>query len=197
MITDKDIGEIFRNEDDEHDTLEEVLKQLDKQDDYEYSNDTGEIHKIFNKSIENRDTLMEIIADTSDEVVEWFMDFINEKNTECKKDSETRLCFVGVYCRIGKDLDENGKNDLLSNKSFKDYLDKIINEKVNSQDADIDTDDGNSNNESRFNPEDWEEDAFDDTDDLSEDWVNDLCQAPFPSKNADGNFIWQNERSLN
>ena len=190
LIDDEDIGEIFRNEDDDHDTLEEVLRQLDKDD---YSNETNEIHKIFNKSIEGKDTLMEIIATSSDEVVEWFMDFINEKNAECKEGSETRLCFVGVYCRIGKDLDENGKNGWLSNQSFKDYLNKIINKKVNSQDADKDTDDGNSNNESRFNPEGWEEDDFDNVGDISVDWVNDLCLAPFPSKNADGNFIWKNE----
>ena len=190
LIKDETIGEIFRNEDDKHNTLEEVLKQLDKDN---YSNDTGEIHKIFYKSIEGGNTLMELIAGSSNEVVEWFMDFINEKNAECKEDPKTRLCFVGVYCQIGKELDEDGKNDWLSNKSFEDYLKRIIGKKVNSRDATKDTDNGNSNDESRFNPEGWQEDDFDDgTDDLSIDWVKDLCQAPIPSKNENGNFIWRN-----
>ena len=175
LIDNEAIGEVFRSEDDDHKTLEEVLRQLDS----DYSNKTGEIHKIFDESIGEYD-LMELIVTTSDVVIEWFMDFINEKNSDCKKSTRTKKCFVDVYCQIGDLLDdENQRADWLSNDVFKKYLDKIIDKKVNSRDADED-------DEEKYNMEGWSKDdvpipsgnarkGIEDADDL-EDWYEDLCE---------------------
>ena len=185
LIKDEEIAEIFRDEDDEYNTLEEVLKKINST----YKRDTNEIHKIFEEKIEEGDNLIELIVDSSDKTIELFMDFINKKNPECKENTETRLCFVGVYCRIGNILDSDERDNWLSSESFTDYLKKIIQKKVNSQEASKDTDNGNTQDESKFNDKGWSADEIEDIGDI-EDWFDDLCLGPFPVKNSDNNFIW-------
>jgi len=139
--------------------LESLFKSFD--DNY----NRGNIYDTFTKNLDG-DDIMEIAILEGDEVVEWFMDFINEKNKACEDDTETRACFK-VYCKIGDELDEDTRDDWSDIDEFEDYLEDIIDEKVNSRQGE-----GTNRNSTGWI---YGNKNIEGLNDLSNDWVRELC----------------------
>ena len=163
LLNNTEVAKIFRKEDDDFAMLEAVFKKFDGN----YSN--SNIHNNFIERLDG-DHLMEIAITNDDEIfVEWFMEYINEKNNDCDRDTETKNCFE-VYCKIGDRLDKDIREDWLDYEEFEDYISEIIEEKVNSRDAD------SSDNE-KYNASGWRygRSYIEDLSDIGDDWVAELC----------------------
>ena len=150
---------VFKKEDRDFLLLESLFKSFD--DNY----NRGNIYDTFTKNLDG-DDIMEIAILEGDEVVEWFMDFINEKNKACEDDTETRACFK-VYCKIGDELDEDTRDDWSDIDEFEDYLEDIIDEKVNSRQGE-----GTNRNSTGWI---YGNKNIEGLNDLSNDWVRELC----------------------
>lgn len=165
LIDNEDIAEIFRDEDDDYETLENVFENLDS------SYSSNAVWNVFNEDIDGED-LIELILDTSDEVVEWFMDFINETDSNCRSDTETQACFY-VYCRIGDILSGDDVDDWLKYEEFEEYLEDIIDEKINATNGT--GDDKNADGWTHGNKRE-DRDNIEELDDLDDNWVEELCE---------------------
>ena len=165
LIENKEIADIFRKEDDDHNTLEALFRE------FHSSYRPAEIWESFIKKIDG-DPLMALLINAGEDKVDWFIDFINEKNPYCAEDTETKECFK-VYCEIGDRLDEDVRDDWLNYESFQKYINKIIDEKVNSRQGRGDN--GNPNGWLHEDAPRNTRDQISDADDLDEGWVEDLC----------------------
>ena len=167
LINNEDAASVFEKEDDDYDTLTAVLKNIKN-----FSGDS--IYEPFTTKIES-DKLMEVAIDSGNEmIVEWFMDYIEDKNNDCNRETVSLACFE-VYCKIGDGIDEDFMEDWLGYGSFESYIEDIIDEGVNSNDATLAGGDAeNSNAESNG----WlyGEGAIEDINDITDDWVGELCE---------------------
>jgi len=161
LIDNEDIAEIFRDEDDDYETLENVFEQLDS------SYSSSAVWNVFSKDIDGED-LIELILSTSDEVVEWFMDFINETDSNCS-DTETKACFH-VYCRIGDILSNDDADDWLRYEEFEEYIEDIIDEKINATNGT-----GNNVGQNGWTYGDADN-QIEELNDLEGNWVEELCK---------------------
>ncbi len=166
IISNEDIARIFAKEDDGHKTLWNLLKQFSRK---SFTSQT-----IYKPLLSRLDSsyLMELIITEGYFILEWFHDFIDERNTECNTDKETKSCFA-IYCKIGQGLDRETRSDWLDDEEFEEYIEDIISGKVNSQQ-------GTGDN---LNAQGWkhEDAAGSDADEIGdigdiEDWLSDLCQ---------------------
>lgn len=153
VIEDEDVAEIFEDEDDEYKTLEALLKRIGDDRD-----------KPFTAKLDGKDRIMEVALDSSEFIVEWFMDFIQE-NTACNGnnvDETDKQCFE-VYCQIADVMDEDYQYAWLDDfGSFEGYIDDVIEEGTNS---------------SASNPYVWgPNNEYEDSGDLDESWVDALCK---------------------
>ena len=166
LISEREIARVFRKADNHYNTLEALFKEINS------NYKPKEIWESFTDRIEGA-PLMESIIDEGEETADWFMEFINEKNPACAEDIETIDCFT-VYCEIGDRLDEDSRDSWMEYERFEKYIDKIIDEKVNSQQAR----DKNKRNENGWVHEDAPRNTRDqigDKHDFDEDWVEELC----------------------
>ena len=166
LIENEEIAKIFKKEDDEHKSFEALLKKFSGS----YSSSNHDISTPFLKKLE-RDKLLEESMG-SEWMLEWFQEYINEKNNACKSDTETRACFA-VYCKIGNGIDDNARDDWMDFDDFESYIEDIIDEKINSRQGT-----GNNRNTSGWIHETAagsSNNEIEDTGDL-ENWVDDLCQ---------------------
>ena len=166
LINNEEIAKIFRKEDDNHKSLEALLKKFSGS----YTSSGHDISQPFLKKLD-RDKLIEE-AMGSELILEWFQDYINEKNNACKSDTDTRGCFA-VYCKIGNGIDDTARDDWMDSDDFESYIEDIIDEKVNSRQGT-----GNNRNTSGWIHETAagsSNNEIEDTGDL-ENWVDDLCQ---------------------
>ena len=163
LIEDEEIGEIFRKEDDDYQALESVFEQLTS------NYDVEKVWEVFDEDIDG-DELIELVINSSDEVIDWFMDYINDQNSACDEDTESKDCFE-VYCRIGDIINRSDRDDWLRNETFEDYIEDIINEGTNS--------DNRGDQDQRGTGWTYGSDKsageFEELDNLSDDWVDDLC----------------------
>ena len=155
---------LFAKEDHDFKMLGTLLQSLEK---FNYE----QVYEPFVEKI-NSDPLMELAIESSDFVVEWFHDFINKKNKYCDDDPDTRECFA-IYCRIGKDMDEDSRTDWMSIDIMKDYIEEIIGNKVNSRQG-VGKDQRNSKGWIHENAAGFSYEQIGDIDDI-ENWVDDLC----------------------
>ena len=126
LIDDQDISNIFIKEDDDYKILITLFKAIESNYD-----EKGDTWTVFDEKIDSSDTLMELVLESgSEEIMDWFLSYINDINTECDKDTESEACFQ-VYCNIGKELDPNEDDWHEDFEDFQDYLDDIISAKVN------------------------------------------------------------------
>ena len=128
LIEDQDISNVFIKEDDDYKILITLFKAIDS--DYKEKTETW---KIFDEKIDSSDKLMEVVLESgSEEMMDWFLSYINDINTACEKDTESPECFT-VYCKIGNDLqdDDDKENWHEDFEDFQDYLDDIISEETN------------------------------------------------------------------
>ena len=166
LINDEDVAKLFEKEDDEYDTLTELLKKIKR---FEYS----EIDKPFVTKID-KERLMEVAIDSGNEdVVEWFMNYIEDKNSSCRKDNVSKSCFE-VYCRIGDGIGDDYMEDWLGYDKFESYIEDIIEDKINADNSDHPLYENRGDGISGWNYGDGEG-QFEDINDISDDWVKDLC----------------------
>ena len=166
LISEEEIAEVFQIRDNDYNTLETLFKEIDP------NYDEDELYESFTKKI-GGEFLMEILIESGEENVEWFMDFINEKNPDCSDDEYTIEC-LKLFCEIGDRLDETTRDDWLSYERFEKYINKIIDEKVNSQqgrNSDVRNPNGWIHEDAPRNTRDQIGDIYD----LDEDWVEELC----------------------
>ncbi len=124
MIENPDIAEIFEKEDDDYDAFEALLKSLKS-----FSGDDH--HLPFIAKADRSDKLMEVAVESgNDDLMEWFLDYINEKNNACEDDETSAGCLT-VYCRIGKEMDDDSLEEWLDYEVFEDYINNIIEDKIN------------------------------------------------------------------
>ena len=166
LIDNEDIAKIFEKEDDNYKSFESLLKQFNGN----YNSNTADISEPFLKKLDDDKLLEEAMV--SDFMLEWFQDYINEKNTACSNDAETRACFA-VYCKIGHGIDDDARDDWLDFSDFEGYIDDIIDEKVNSQQGT-----GNNRNASGWIHADATGNNDREIEDVGDidNWVDDLCQ---------------------
>lgn len=169
-ITDEEIARIIKKEEDDYEILDNLLKQL--------ASFSGDDHyKPFIARVDGSDKLMEVaIADGSEVVLEWFQDYINEKNGACSADNrgETHEECFKVYCEIGKAIDDDLRDDWLSYEDFEDYIDDVIEDGTNCDNWDsinrpgLTSPDGATCAEGNS--------PYEDSNDI-EDWYDDLCRS--------------------
>ena len=165
LIYNEEFSNVFEKEDNDYDTLTELLRKIER---FEYSS----IHKPFIAKIEDG-RLMEVAINSGDEkIIEWFMDYIEEKNSFCQGETVSRDCFA-VYCKIGDGIDDEDMENWLYYDEFKSYIEKILRDKINANNSD---DDNYSN---RGDGSGWEyggeRGQFKDLSDITSNWVGDLC----------------------
>ena len=178
LIAEPEAARVFEKEDDDFEVLEDLLKR------FTGSFGSSDIYDPFLDNV-GRDKLMELlISDADEDTMQWFVDFINEKNTHCEDDTEDIDCFA-IYCKIGDDIDSDSSEDWLDFEVFEDYLDDIIDAKVNSE-ADTNkpsngggwchVDDVEDTSVSECPADNPEDETFEDVGDLGDSWVDDLCE---------------------
>ena len=157
LLTDDDIAEILKKEDDDFVILDAIFKELGPSD---YSpNNLGTVKRLYREKLDG-DEFIELVVDASDEVFEWFLfRYFEEKNQACKDDKESRGCFE-IYCHIG-DILGSDSDDLLRNEDFEDYIEDIIDAKTNA-----------TSNGGKYR---WNSSKIDELDDLDDHWVKELC----------------------
>ena len=165
LINNEEIALVFEKEDDDYKTLTALLKKIDN-----FNSD--DIWEPFTTKIED-DKLMAVAIDSGNEmVVEWFMDYIEDKNNECRNEMVSLGCFE-VYCKIGDGIDEDFMEDWLSYGDFESYIDDIIGKGVNSNNPAL------AGGDSTPNATGWTygdgEGKFEDVGDIDDNWVEELC----------------------
>ena len=112
------------------------------------------------------------IESGNEEALEWFMNYIEDKNSSCRNETVSRDCFE-IYCKIGDKIDSDNMEDWTSYPAFESYIDDIIDDKINANNSD----DSNYSNRGDGNGWNYGEDKgqIEDIDDINSDWVADLC----------------------
>ena len=77
-----------------------------------------------------KDLMTLILESGSEEIMDWFLSYINDINTECDDDTESEACFE-VYCKIGQRLSSEQQKIWHEDENFYDFLDDIVSKKVN------------------------------------------------------------------
>ncbi len=157
MIENPDIAKVFEKEDDDYNAFDRLLKRLK-------SFSGNDHHLPFIAKVEGSDRLMEVAVESgSEEVVEWFQDYINEKNSDCESDETSVDCFK-VYCKIGDEMKNDIAEDWLGYENFEDYINDIIEEGTNKS---------GTTNEVHY----WgaSSNLYEDSGDISGNWVDKLC----------------------
>ncbi|MCY4321281.1 MAG: hypothetical protein OXC37_02605 [Bdellovibrionaceae bacterium] len=166
LINNEDSARVFEKEDDDYKTLTAILDEINN---FDFRN----IDEPFTTKLDD-DKLMEVAIDSGNEmIIEWFMDYINDKNPACDSESVSKECFR-VYCRIGEGIHDDFMEDWLSYDAFESYIEDIIDEGINSTTPSIvlrdDSEDAGDG---------WEygggQDQFENINDIRDDWVDELC----------------------
>jgi len=125
ILSDYEVFEFFEDEDEDEDF--ELLKEL-----LGKFSDEGNLAEVFAKKIANEDSLMEYLMKLGEEVFDYLVfDYVKSESRSCE-DRESKNCFR-IYCQIGKELEEEVRADMINNSTeFYDYIDDIIDGKVNS-----------------------------------------------------------------
>ena len=125
LIESESSANVFEKEDEDFKAFENLLENIS-------GNISGTtIYEPFLAKLDGSDKVMEVAIESgSEEIIEWFMDFINEKNSDCEEDEEDVDCFK-MYCKIGDDIDSDYRDDWIGFEQFEDYIDGIIEEGVN------------------------------------------------------------------
>ena len=160
------VANIVSGEDDNFKALEALFKEV-----VGSFSASSETHKPFIEKIDGSDRLMEIVIDTGNEAaLEWFHEYITEKAKACREENNYEIslgCFT-VFCKIGKDIDNDLRENWLSFEDFEEYIDDIVQAGVN----------GDANPGEHQ----WDTDLIDDPSDVS-DFYTELCGNLAPDEN--------------
>lgn len=159
LMEDDRAANVFEKEDDDDDAFEALLEGFSGS----FTGDT--VYEPFIEKIDG-DKLMELAIETgNDETIDWFMDYINEKNTQCEDDEVHANCFK-IYCKIGNKIDDEYRDDWLRNENFEEYIEDIIEEGINKSGTHERVHYWGDNNTGN---------RYEDVGDI-DDWVDDLCK---------------------
>ena len=170
LIENPELAVTFDKEDDDYKTLKSLLEEIKS-----FSN--NDIYKPFVEKIDGSDRLMEIVIDVDNvDIYKWLHGFINEENDDCEDEETSVACFT-IYCEIGKEIDDDSAEDWLDSDLFSEYIDEIIDEKINgcawerpSNRPEMDSEGADCYGQGSS------PDPFEDNGDLDEDWVKALCK---------------------
>ena len=154
LVSNENMAEIFEDVDRDYKTLNKLLNVIEP-----FQSD--KIYIPFSKLVDSSDTLMDIIAkerDSTDFVLKWVMDFI-EESPSCS-DTISESCFE-VYCKIGSVMNKDDVYRLLDKDVFERYIDNILEDTINSSNWDP--------------PNGKAAEDLEDVDDLNDNWVEILC----------------------
>lgn len=162
LIDNTDALRIFEKEDRGYEALESLFQQFDS----DYNEDT--LYTTFTERLDGNELMQIAIFNRDKTALEWFMDYINDKNPACDGDQETKDCFE-IYCKIGAEIDRDARDEWLKFEEFENYIDDIIDERVNSRNAD-------SGDRDKYNSSGWRygRTYIQDLNDV-DDWVDELC----------------------
>ena len=165
IIDNEKIARVFIKEDKKYASFLKLLKELSSR-----TITASNFHVPFTLSV-GGSVLMTLVIEQDDFVIDWVHDFINEKNTHCKKSRETKACFT-VYCKIGKSMSAKARKNWLKSDKLENYIRDIINEKINSRQGT-----GSERNTSGWIHEDAAGNSASEIGDVKDvdDWVEDLC----------------------
>ena len=153
----KEIARLFSDEDYDFKALETLFKEV-----IGSFSSSSETHKPFITKIDGNDKLIEVVIGSGNEsALEWFFNYITEKAEGCSGDSDevSLECFT-VFCKIGKEMDEEIRESWLSFEDFEDYINDIVRTGIN----------GNANP----GPHQWDTDNIQDANDVAN-FYGELC----------------------
>ncbi|MCZ0932399.1 MAG: hypothetical protein OXJ52_04510 [Oligoflexia bacterium] len=122
-----EVAEVMRDEDDDFETLEELLSLVDR----------FELDTVENPFIEeiDRKTLFEYAINTgNDTAMDYFLDYFLQTHKSCRRDNITVACLT-VICKIGAGIDERDRENLFNSNIFSDFVKDIIKDKINGADS--------------------------------------------------------------
>lgn len=95
-------------------------------------NTSVETHKPFTQKVYNNEyTLMEVVIQVgNEEALEWFHEYITETNEACRNEKFSLECFT-VFCKIGKDMNQENRKTWLEFDEFDDYIAGVVNNQIN------------------------------------------------------------------
>ena len=173
LVYDEDFTKILRDEDDDFDALDALLKKVRR-----FVEEDDEVYKPFTANIDNHDNLIALaVKRGNEEALDWFQEYILEETSACNEET-SRDCFR-IFCKIGDELDSRDRETWMNNTLYN-YLDEIIKNKTNANDNSFVGDIDNSCGGSTTGKNDcWDPDKITDINYLEEedkDWVNELCK---------------------
>ena len=119
----EEVAEVMRDEDDDFETLEELLSLVDR----------FELDTVENPFVEeiDRKTLFEYaIATGNDIAMDYFLDYFFQTHKSCRKGSITVACLT-VVCSIGDSIDERDREEMFDSNIFSDFVKDIIKDTIN------------------------------------------------------------------
>ena len=117
------VAEVMRDEDDDFETLEELLSLVDR----------FELETVENPFIEeiDRRTLFEYAINTgNDTAMDYFLDYFLQTHKSCRRDNVVLPCLT-VVCKIGAAIDERDRENLFNSNIFSDFVEDIIKDEIN------------------------------------------------------------------
>ena len=119
-----DIAEVIRDEDDDFETLEELLSLVDR-----FELDT--VENPFIAEID-RKTLFEYAINTGNDLaMDYFFDYFFQTHKSCRKNNEITVDCLTVVCKIGAGIDERDRENLFDSYIFSDFVKGIIKDTIN------------------------------------------------------------------
>ena len=118
-----EVAEVMRDEDDDFETLEELLSLVDR-----FELDT--VENPFTQEIDRKTLFEYAISTANDEAMDYFLDYFFQTHKSCKDYIIAEGCLT-VICKIGLAIDERDREHILDSRIFSDFVEDIIKGTVN------------------------------------------------------------------
>ena len=124
IAEDEDVAEVMRDEDNDFETLEELLSLVDR---FELDS----VEEPFITEID-RKTLFEYAIDSGNDIaMDYFLDYFFQTHKSCRRDNHITIACLTLVCKIGDSIDERDRENLLNSSLFSDFAEEIIRKEVN------------------------------------------------------------------
>ena len=118
------VAEVMRDEDNDFETLEELLSLVAR----------FELNTVENPFIEeiDRKTLFEYAIGTGNDLaMDYFLDYFFQTHKSCRKDNEITVACLTLVCKIGASIDERDREHLFDSSIFSNFARDIIKDTIN------------------------------------------------------------------
>ena len=135
IVTEPDVTEFFRDEDDDYETLETLLQRLRPYEYASYTEDKTTLTDVFTVGIDSKKTILEVATEAENEdAIEWLMEYFFKKHKDCVVHTGDELslpCWRAI-CNIGNKFDDDTNREiLLEIPPFEDYVSEIMKKGIN------------------------------------------------------------------